>query len=300
MHHYFVDQGNMWPASFHINNLKWQQDTHIQVVNLNPAWAPHSYRFLPNGIVLCMQLWHVNYEAARDIYRWIFGLALFYALYRFARLYTDYLGAILTLLLAAVVYPMSFEAYSGQLTDPLSHLSFVLAFIFLETGDFEWLLSTLLIGSVAKETVLAMAGYYVLFCRRERRYVPKALTLCLASLIAYFGVRFFVLRGTMNYYQISAVGPRHVVDNLLSNWRMSTDILLAYVIFLVLAWKETPAALRHLALYLVPVLLISNLFFGWLQETRNYMPAVFVLAVIAARYVSLRATAFESPAVPGG
>jgi hypothetical protein len=65
-------------------------------------------------------------------------------------------------------------------------------------------------------------------------------------------------------------------------------IVFAYAIFLVLAWKETPAALKRMALYLISVLLISNLFSGWLYENRNYMPAVFVLAVITARYISRR------------
>ena len=64
--------------------------------------------------------------------------------------------------------------------------------------------------------------------------------------------------------------------------------------FLVLGWKETPASLKRMALYLTPVLLISNVFFGWLYETRNYMPAVFVLAVIAGRYISRRCAPSEA------
>lgn len=268
------------------------------VIALSPGLAPHSYRFLPNGIVLWMQLCRINFAAARDIYRLIFGLLLFYAIYRYARLYTDYLGGILTLFLVAAVFPISFEAYAGQLTDPLSHLSFVLAFIFLETGDFEFLLSTLLIGCLAKETVLALSGYYVLFCRSDRRYTIKAVGICVASAVAYYGVRLLVLHGSMEYRQISGVPLTHVIDNLRSpGWPVATLALLGgYATFLVLGWRETPLALKRLALYLIPVLLISNLFFGWLHETRNYMPAVFVLAVIAARYISRRATSDVSSA----
>lgn len=294
IHHYFVDQGALFSYA---TNLVWQERLQMHVAKLNPAVAPHSYRFLPNGIVLWMQLLRINFDAARDIYRWICGLFLFYAIYRYARLYTDYLGAILALLLVAVVYPMSFESYAGQLTDPLSHLSFVLAFIFLETGDFEYLLATLLIGSLAKETVLALSGFYVLFCYRDKRYLAKAVTLCVASLAAYFGVRFLVLHGTMQYGQVSGVQPEHILDNLSKpDWPMAAAILLAYLVFLVLGWKETPGSLKRLALYLIPVLLVSNVFFGWLRETRNYMPAVFVLSVIAGRYISRRCVAAECPA----
>lgn len=294
LHHRFVDEGSMFPG---MTNLIWQERIQDAVVKLG-AVAPHVYRFLPNGIVLWMQICRISFDAARDIYRSIFGLILFYAIYRFARLYTDYLGAVLALLLVAVVYPMSFENYAGQLTDPLSHLSFVLAFIFLETGDFEYLLSTLLIGSLAKETVLAMTGYYVLFCRSDRRYIAKAITLGFTTLLAYFGVRFFVLRGGMTYGQISAVDPSHAIINLHSPWVLTSTILLAYIIFLVLGWNETPGSLKRLALYLIPVLLISNVFFGWLYETRNYMPAVFVLAVIAARYICGCIQSQERPVPP--
>ena len=293
VHHYFVDQGTGWSQP---TNTVWQERLQINVVNMAPGVAPHSYRFLPNGIVLWMQLLRVDFWAARDIYRLIFGLLLFYAIYRFARLYTDYLGCLLTLLLVAVVYPMSFENYAGQLTDPLSHLSFVLAFIFLATGNFELLLSTLLIGSLAKETVLALSGFYLLFCRRDKGYLWKAPVLCLASLAVYYGVRLFVLHGALQQYrQVSGVDPNHIATNFFGpTWALAALILLAYVVFLALAWKETPAFLNRLALYLIPVLLVSNLFFGWLRETRNYMPAVFVLAVIAGRYISRRCASSEA------
>jgi hypothetical protein len=237
-----------------------------------------------------MQICRVRFDTARDIYRLLVGLLLFYAIYRYARLYTDYLGGILAILLVAVVYPISFEFYAGQLTDPLSHLSFVLAFIFLETENFPFLLTTLLIGSLAKETVLVLCGFYVIFCRGERKYISKATALCVASLAAYFGVRVFVLHGTMHYGQISGVTP----DHILANWQRAEWPALflittgSYVPFLALGWKETPRSLKRMVVYLVPLLFTSSLLFGWLMETRNYMPVVFVLAVIAARYLSRR------------
>ena len=56
--------------------------------------------------------------------------------------------------------------------------------------------------------------------------------------------------------------------------------------FLVLSWKSTPPSLKHTVLYLLPALFTSSLFFSWLAESRNFMPAVFPLAVIAAHYLS--------------
>ncbi len=287
VHRYYIDRGSNFSTT---PNLNWQIELQNSVINLLPTVSPHSYRFLPNSLVRWMQVSGVSFETARDIYRLLIGILLFYALYRYARLFTDYLGSVITLLLVAIVYPVSFEYYSGQLTDPLSHLSFVLAFIFLETGEFAFLLTTLIIGSLAKETVLAMAGYYVLFCRGDRRYLAKAAVLGLSVIEAFVGVRVFVLRkaSQYNYEQVSGVSLAHLTGNW-QNGRWLPILLLTVGVmipFLVLAWRETPVALRRQVLYLFPVLFISSLFFSWLVEARNYMPIIFILAVVAGNYFS--------------
>jgi len=284
IHSFNVDQASNYAPP--LANAALQEYLQEEVVHLSPAVVPHSYRFLPNALVYWLQLAGVRFDAARDIYRLLTGLLIFYALYRFARLYTDLLGGIITLLLTVAIYPISFEWYIGQLTDPLSQLSFVLAFIFLETENFACLLTTLLLGSLAKETVLALCGFYVLSCRSTAHYRVKAVVLCTASLAMFLCVRLFVLHGGMHYEQISGPGPAHVFEN----WRdikWQRLILLtagAYLPFLVLAWKRTPVSLKHLVFYLFPVLFLSSWFFSWLSEARNWMPIVFVLAVIAARY----------------
>ncbi|HLH03322.1 MAG TPA: hypothetical protein VKX25_11160 [Bryobacteraceae bacterium] len=287
VHRYYVDKGSVRAEQ---SNFAWQVEIQREVMRLSPSVAPHSYRFLPNSLVRWLELAGFDYESARDIYRLFLNLLLFYALLRYALLFTDDTGALLALLLVAAVYPVSFEYYSGQLTDPLSHLSFLLAFIFLETEEFAFFLTALVIGSLAKETVLALAGYYVLFQRRESHYLPKALLACGASAAAYLGVRALVVHGagSYRYEQVSGVSPAHA----LANWQggrwqaLFALTALALVPFLIVAWKTTPASLKRLALYLLPVLFVSSLFFGWLFEARNYMPLFFVLAVVAGRYLS--------------
>jgi hypothetical protein len=295
IHSFNVDHATNYAPP--IANETWQEQLQQRVIQLSPGATPHSYRFLPNGLVLWMQSGGVRFDAARDIYRLLSGLLLFYAIYRYARLYTTRLGSILAMLLVSAVYPISFEWYIGQLTDPLSHLSFILAFIFLETETFPLLLTTLLIGSLAKETILAIFGFYVLFCRRQTNYVLRAIVLCSASLAIYFGVRLFVLHGAIHYQDISGV----TFDHVLENWRDSKwhDLFLltggAYLPFLFLGWKNTPVLLKQLVFYLIPVLFVSSLFFSWLSETRNFMPLVFVLSVIGGRYLVHHAVDRDEP-----
>ncbi|MGD0868591.1 MAG: hypothetical protein ABSB88_03485 [Bryobacteraceae bacterium] len=289
LHGFNVDQATNYPPD---PNRVWQNNLHNLVMRFSPEVLPHSYRFLPNSIVRWMQLAGIGFDSARDLYRLIVGLLLFYSIYKYARLYCNYTGALIAMLSVTAIYPVSFEHYAGQLTDPLSHLSFVLAFIFLETEEFALLLSTLLIGSLAKETVLAMAGYYLLFCRKEKNHPLKAAVLCLAGTAVYFGARLFVLHGTMHYSQVSGMVLGHVWDNW-HNLVWPEPFLLtagALLPFLALGWKETPLSLRRQAVFLLPVLFISSLFFGWLSEARNFMPLVFVLAVAAGVYLTRQFT----------
>jgi hypothetical protein len=286
IHNFNVDHASNYIAG--VPNEALQEQLHASVTRLSPTDVPHSYRFLPNAIVLWMQLAGVRFDAARDLYRLLTMLVLFYAIYRFARLYTHFLGGAIAMLLVCVVYPISFENYIGQLTDPLSHLSFALAFLFLAAGDFASLVTVLLIGSLAKETVLALAGFYVIFCRKEANYVIKSIALCAASFAMYIGVRLLVLHGVLHYRQVSGTMPNHIVENWLDiKWhRLFLLTAGAYVPFLALAWRETPLLLKQLTFYLIPVLFVSSLLFGWLSESRNFMPVVFVLAVVAARFLA--------------
>jgi hypothetical protein len=155
-------------------NGEWQSSMQNDVLRLSPDVLPHSYRFLPNGFVRLYEMVLGDFSTARDAYRNLFGLLLFYALYRYARLYVGHAGGLVAELLFAVVYPVSFRYYAGQLTDPMSHLAFVLAFIFLAKERFGLLLVTLLVGSLAKETLLSLMGYYA-FPSLARPYLLASL-----------------------------------------------------------------------------------------------------------------------------
>lgn len=281
IHQYTVDYG---PDAFAtMQNTAWQnllEDNVIERKHFDPA---HAARFLPNSVVRWLQLGGWSFPQARDLYRLLFGMLLFYAIYRYARVFTGHLGALIAVLLTAAVYPISFEHYVGQLTDPMSHLSFVLAFLFIEREDFPMLFTTLLIGAMAKESVLAMAGYYVIFGRKDKYYPIKAGTLLVCGAAVYLGVRAFVLSGPMRYRDISGVTIEHLIPNL-SDSRWPYVFLLtagSLTPILAIGWKQIPLSLRRLAVFLIPVLFVSSAFFSWLVETRNFMPAVIVEAVAA-------------------
>jgi hypothetical protein len=285
LHLWLVDNASSsWGA-----NLTVQRQMHESAVLLKPEALPHSYRFLPDALIRLFEQITGNYEVARDSYRNLFGVLLFYTLYRFARRYLLQGGALFCLALWSAVLPVSYRYYAGQPADPMSHLSFLLAFIFIDTGLFIWLLLTLLIGALAKETVLAMAGYYVLVRWREPRYVIKAGALMVSGAIIYFGVRAIVLASAPGYEQISGVSMDHIRTNWENFARWHGPLLYIvgiFVPFVVFGWRTAPFFLRSLALYLFPVLFISGLVFSWLREGRNFMPLCAPLIIMTVHYLA--------------
>jgi hypothetical protein len=263
-------------------NLKLQTDLHESVLALDPKGLPHSYRMLPNGVIRLLELVTGDFASARDTYRNFFGVILLYVLYRFAGLFLKHGGAVLSLALWTAVSPISFRYYAGQPADPLSHLSFLLAFIFIETGRFPYLLLTISIGALAKESVLAMAGYYLIFVARDKRTLLQAIALLAVAASMFFGVRFLVLQNTPALQDISGVDLHHIADNWRNPqwWQPFLYTVGIFLPFVFLGWRNTPASLRNLVLYLLPVLFLSSLVFSWLREARNFMPLTAVLIVL--------------------
>ncbi len=110
---------------------------------------------------------------------------------------------------------------------------------------------------------------------------------CAWSAAAYFTVRLLVVKTGLGYREVSGVGLEQVSRNLREPDSFPLFLLTAGALipFLALGWSTTAASLKRMALFLLPVLLVSSLFFSWLVETRNFMPLVFVLAVVAGGFL---------------
>lgn len=284
LHLWLVDN-----ASYSVtSNLVLQKNLHESVMALAPEALPHSYRFLPNSLIRLLELVTGEFASARDGYRNVFGVLLLYALYRLARLFLRHGGALCCLALWTAVVPVSFRYYAGQGNDPLSHISFLLSFIFLETEQFAYFVLTLVIGALAKETILAMSGYYALFSWKDKRWRLRAGILFVTVFIVFFGVRALVLHDTFGLREVSGVDFDHVSNNWDNYLQWSRPLLYTvgvFVPFVVLGWRTTPWRLRSLALYLFPILFLSSLVFSWLREARNFMPLVAVLIIMTVHYL---------------
>lgn len=276
------------------SNLFWQLTIQRDVMNLDPAAIPHVYRFLPNSLVRIVEFFTGDFIYARTLYWVTVMFFLLFSIYYYARIYCSHERALLTILFYASVFPISIRYYAGQLTDPLSHLSFVLSFIFLELNLFLYFAMAVFVGILAKESILVMAVYFLIFRRKEKYYAPKSIFLLVVGAAITLCIRLWIVSAESPFNEYFVIGDLkgtwlpYLSENFgkSAKWIGQTLFTIGiFIPFLILAWKSANRNIRNLAAFLAVVLLLSNMFFSWLVETRNLIPAVIPLALITSDYL---------------
>jgi hypothetical protein len=271
---------------------EWQQRIYLQQFN-GDYEVPHNYRPLPQGFVCLLERWTHNWDLACISYRWFFTTWFLWASYALARRYLDPNRALLTLVPLVLLYPLSVLRYWGQLTDPLSHTLFVLAFLYLLEDRLTALAAALALGIVAKETIVIVVLAY-LACTWRRGWRAWLITAVLAGVcLEAFGVTRRLLNWQPGEGDMNGVGlmigtnfgfGEPVADIPLPLWENYLHPLLFIGIFLptiAWRWRVVDPRLRTLFLVVMPLLLLSNVCYGWLYESRNYMPLVPLLATLS-------------------
>ena len=272
---------------------EWQQRIYLQQFN-GEYEVPHNYRPLPQGFACLLERLTHNWDFACISYRWFFTTWFLWASYALARRYLSRNRALLTLAPLVLLYPLSVLRYAGQLTDPLSHALFVLAFLYLLEDRPIALAAALALGLVAKETIVIVGpAYLACYWRRGWRtwLITAALGgVCVAAFVATrlpLGWRPGVVSG-MNGAGLM-IGTNLGFGEPIANpipplWENYLHPLLFVGLFVpVIAWRwrVLDPRLRTLCLVVTPLLLVSNVCYGWLYESRNYMPLVPLLATLS-------------------
>jgi hypothetical protein len=287
----------------------WQREKYLQIFNhegdaANPLGAPHNFRPLPYGFARSLERVTHDWWFACVAYRWFFTYWFLWAWHRFARLFLAPRAALLTLLPLPVLYPLSVLYYWGQLTDPVSHALFVLAMIYLVENRVLALAAALALGVAAKETAVLLVPAYLASKRGRGPFWengPRPLFRALATtaglgvvcVAAYLAVRLPLGwrpgYGAINGTEGLMIGTNLGIGEPLYHraaplWANYLHPLLFVGIFLpsiAFGWRRLDGRLRALCLTLVPLLLLTNLCFGWMYESRNYLPLVPLLTTAA-------------------
>jgi hypothetical protein len=277
--------------------------------------APHLYRFLPYCFTRSLEWLTGDWLFACTVYRWYFTFWFLWCSYRFARLFHSPPEASWTLLALAVLYPFSIAYYVGQLTDPLSHTLFVLSLIYVMENRLTLLALSLALGILAKETViLVVPVYWACYWRTGWPAFWKNVLLGIVCLTAFLTARvplgwwpgYETINGTtalMIPYNLG-LNPEEPGTPLYTsaaplyhNYLHPALFVGVFLPFIVWQWHDLDGRLKAMFLTLTPLLLASNLCFGWMYESRNYMPLVPLLTTIAVpgRAARLRRLLISEP-----
>jgi hypothetical protein len=294
----------------HPSSAKWQKDLYLLVLNQQPDEQgqlniPHQFRPLPYGFVRTFEWITGDWWFSCVVYRWCFTFWFLWGAHRFARLFLKPMPALLTILPLVPLYPLSVQYYEGQLTDPLSHALFILALIYIVQDRWILLAVTLALGVMAKETVLLLTvSYFACYWRLGWPALLKTAVLSVACVAAYFAVR-APIGWQLGFDKINGTEGLMIESNLgidlglgFAKYKGAAPIMMnylhpllfvgAFLPFIAFGWRRIDGRLKAIFLTLTPPMLVVNLCFGWMYESRNYMPLVPLLATMAAMGMNSR------------
>jgi len=290
-HYWTVDTGHYFATSMFADNTGWQKWMHRIVLNLDPRFPPHSYRFLPDCIVEVFGWFTGDFWWARLGYRLLFDSLLYAVIYRYARLYLTSVGAAAVVVLIVMFYPITILRYAGQLTDPLSHLSFALCLYALASPYEPAFGPSLLVGIFAKESVAVMAACRAFTGRDVKRSLSASAVYVIGAVALVVAIRLFVNHGSFSYSQVSGVERSHVLTNLgfYRMWGPMYAVTLGLLMPGAAAgWRYFDRGFKATTLIVTVGVVVSSLIFSWLSEVRNLVPAFIPLAVATVKGVEER------------
>jgi hypothetical protein len=270
----------------------WQRDLYLGTLN-HTYDPPHRYRPLPYGFVRLLEWVTHDWSFSCLAYRFFFNYWLLWAWHRFACLFHAPRRAALTLLPFLLYYPLSIALYRGQLTDPLSHTLFVLGFLYIFEDRPLALAAALALGIVAKETaVLLVPCWLVCHLRGGWRAWITTAALGAAATAAFLAARLSFGwqpgakemngAGLMIGTNLGLGEPgAYTGVPLIVNYLHPLLFVAPFVPPIAWQWRRIDVRLRLVAATLTPLLLVSNLCFGWLYESRNYVPLLPLFTTMA-------------------
>jgi hypothetical protein len=270
----------------------WQRDLYSRLFQ-HTYGAPHQYRPLPYGFVRSVERFTRNWEFSYLSYRAFFSYWLLWAWYQFARTVHVPARSVLTLAPIVVYYPLSILYYWGQLADPISHALLVYAMLCVLEDRPVALAAALALGMMAKETAIVIVPAYLACNWRDGwKTLSTTVALGLVATIAFLTVRLPLgwwpgeksLNGAGLMIGTNlGIGPPIALTSvpLAENYLHPILFVGIWLPFIAWNWRRCNPRLRALFLTVTPLVMLSNVCYGWLYESRNYVPLLPLLTTMA-------------------
>jgi hypothetical protein len=262
---------------------------------------PHVYRPLPYGFTRTLEWLSGDWWFACWSYRWFFTFWFVWSYYQFARHFRSPGKSLVALAAYPILYPFSILYYKGQLTDPMSHALFALALCYVVEDRWFRLAVSVALGVLAKETALIIVlAYFACHIARPLRAFFRSSGPVVAGTAAYLAARMPFgwrpgsgsISGTdINLKQNLWLAPlTPFCESIKHQFYIQPIIFIGIFLPMIMwRWRQAEWPLKAMFLTLVPLLFASQLTFGWLYESRNYVPLLPVLTTLALAPRRLRA-----------
>jgi hypothetical protein len=214
------------------------------------------------------------------IFLTFFGLrSLIVAIYQVPAFISD-----LCPLAALVLIPAFFRANS-YIYDFATVVTWTWAFVFLFKRNVWGFYITFILASLNKETSVLLIPLFVVL---EYRYLSRS---ALAKYLGLLSLSFVLIRGVIFYVFINNPGGSlefHLFDHnlkLLTNYGRLAYFLLWTLIWIWMIgsdWSSKPLLLRRSLFMVVLPLIVMTMFFGYIDEYRDYyeaLPIMFLLSL---------------------
>ena len=277
---------------FHMN---WQVAQFNDILT-HTALPPYQYRFLSQGTLWWMTLLTGDFQFAYMMFRLFFTFLLCHTIYRLARSYLPSVHSVLVVFIYAAFYTLSTRYYFGNLFDPMSHLVILAGLYYCRQRQFWSFFWVFILGVFIKETTLLLAPCYYLMNLEntrpfEKQNLRRMILLGGAGTLVFFACR---LPFHFNYdfeslnripesmvYANLGIGHPKMASPVSIYMRYAHPFLFLFMWLPVIVWgrRRLPASLFWTGIYLAATLYITNTFFGWNYESRNFIPGLVVLVI---------------------
>lgn len=273
-----------WSNTLHEHRLVgWQKS-----VIVGTAPAPDQYRvltaWLTDGIFRWTAPQTVDEALAtlRHVYLAVHALAFaITGLYfvAFCRRWLPLPAALLGFALLMAICAVANLRWQIQVTDPLNLMFVTVGLWAIQQERVGLLFAAMILGALNRESILVLAGYYLLMQWPEarRRVLPTAALLVVAWGITYGALR---LAYGSRAYSVDVV---MLAYNLAGFWRWATALLLVGTLALAACGRplrQWPGPLRRASLVIPPYLLL-HLVVARLEEVRLFLPLLPILIPLA-------------------
>lgn len=251
-------------------NYELKLTRHTTIIN-NTIEYPYKYRLL-NPFVT--QVWYSALEsmipqkpaflAAYTLQNIIVFAFMFFCLMKFFRLWFDDTGAVIALLLFAVLVPLSLTGYD-ILGDMTTAGIMALGFYFINKGNTKWLYPLLFIAAFNELQLILLIAFYFFSSLSELKKSNVWINsiLLTVTFIVGYAVVYFIRGGSAASGDLNWYFTKDAAFNIANkDWIVLWFIMIAPLIYFVFkGFKSKPEFLRNCAVIVLPLFYFGAFFF---------------------------------------